>query len=61
MTDARSPEVQAKLALIRDALERHRLGAVRLRGIEAFAWATAGGDAAVLHTVETGVAEPGVA
>jgi len=50
-------EVETKLTLLREAMERHGLGAVRLRGVDWFAWATAGGDSAVLHTTETGVAE----
>ncbi|HEX8386944.1 MAG TPA: M24 family metallopeptidase, partial [Rubricoccaceae bacterium] len=50
-------EVHTKLALVRGALDRHGLDAVRLRGVDWFAWATGGGDSAVLQTSETGVAE----
>ncbi len=53
----RANEVQAKLAVVRQAMAAHGLGAVRLRGVDAFAWATAGASSAVLHTVEEGVAE----
>lgn len=50
-------EVQTKLALVREALAAHGLAAVRLRGVDWFAWATGGGDSAVLLTAEAGVAE----
>jgi Xaa-Pro aminopeptidase len=53
----RSAEVAAKLALLRDCLVRTGAAAVRLRGIDWFAWATAGGSSAVLQTSELGVAE----
>jgi hypothetical protein len=39
----RGPEAAAKLALLRGALARHDAGAIRLRGEDWFAWATAGG------------------
>jgi Xaa-Pro aminopeptidase len=55
--DTRSAEVAAKLALLREALAQAGAGAVRLRGIDWFAWITAGGSSAVLHTAEVGVAE----
>ena len=53
----RSLEVAAKLALVRDCLDRHGAAAIRLRGSDWFAWITAGGSNAVLHTTDTGVAE----
>jgi Xaa-Pro aminopeptidase len=53
----RAAEVAAKLALLRDCLERTGAVAICLRGIDWFAWATAGGSSAVLHTSEIGVAE----
>ena len=54
---ARAGEVAAKLAEVRAACEAHGLAAVRLRGVDWFAWATAGGSAAVLLTAETGAGE----
>jgi Xaa-Pro aminopeptidase len=39
----RGLEAAAKLALLRGALARHDAGAIRLRGEDWFAWATAGG------------------
>jgi len=53
----RAAEVAAKLALLRGCLESTGAGAICLRGIDWFAWATAGGSSAVLHTAELGVAE----
>jgi Xaa-Pro aminopeptidase len=53
----RAVELVDKLALLRRWLEQARAGAVRLRGIDWFAWATAGGSNAVLLTSEMGVAE----
>lgn len=53
----RSAEVQAKLALLRECLGKAGAAAIRLRGIDWFAWVTAGGSSAVLQTAETGVAE----
>lgn len=50
----RPAEIARKLDLVR----RHAEGrAVRLRGIDWFAWITAGGSSAVLLAAETGVAE----
>jgi hypothetical protein len=46
-----------KLATIRAALAEHGLAALRLRGIDWFAWATCGGSNAVAMAAETGVAE----
>jgi Xaa-Pro aminopeptidase len=50
-------ELSAKLAIVRKALDRRRLGVARLRGHDWFAWATCGGSNAVLLTSERGVAE----
>jgi Xaa-Pro aminopeptidase len=55
--DARAVEVAAKLALLREALAQSGAGAIRLRGLDWFAWVTAGGDAEVLLAADTGVAE----
>jgi Xaa-Pro aminopeptidase len=56
-SDTRAAEVAAKLALLRAALAETGAGAIRLRGVDWFAWATAGGDAAVLLAADCGVAE----
>lgn len=53
----RAAEAAAKLALVRDYLARHGAAALRLRGSDWFAWITAGGSNAVLHTTGTGVAD----
>jgi Xaa-Pro aminopeptidase len=50
-------ELSSKLALVRDTLERNRLGAIRLRSHGWFAWATCGGSNAVLLASDDGVAE----
>lgn len=50
----RSSEIAGKLARIRTSAAGK---AVRLRGTDWFAWATAGGSSAVLLAAETGVAE----
>ena len=50
-------EIQTKLAVMRALLARYNLGAILLRGVDWFAWATAGGSNVVLLTSETGVAE----
>ncbi len=50
-------EVSTKLKLIRQILREIEAQALRLRGTDWFAWATAGGSNAVLLTAETGVAE----
>ena len=59
MTDIelRAQEVADKLALLRATLASTGAGAVRLRGIDWFAWITAGGSSAVLHTTDVGIAE----
>lgn len=53
----RSAELETKIALLRDAVERNRLGGIRLRGLDWFAWATCGGSSAVLLASERGIAE----
>jgi Xaa-Pro aminopeptidase len=50
-------ELETKLATVRAVLERRGLGAVRLRGVDWFAWATCGGSNVVLLTTDVGVAE----
>jgi Xaa-Pro aminopeptidase len=50
-------EAEAKLRLVRQVLAEHRLGAIRLRGLDWFSWITAGGSSAVLLAAETGPAE----
>jgi Xaa-Pro aminopeptidase len=54
---ARGAEAADKLALLREAMNEAGAGAVRLRGVDWFAWATSGGSNVVLLTAETGVAE----
>jgi len=54
---SRAAEVAEKLALLRAVLIEAGARAVRLRGSDWFAWATAGGSNVVLLTAETGVAE----
>jgi Xaa-Pro aminopeptidase len=53
----RSAEAAAKLAVLRAALAQAGAAAIRLRGLDWFAWATAGADASVLLAADTGVAE----
>jgi Xaa-Pro aminopeptidase len=55
--DSRPAEVADKVALLRAALAESGAAAIRLRGVDWFAWATAGGDAAVLLAADCGVAE----
>jgi len=50
-------EVSWKLGAIRNALAETGAAAVRLRGTDWFAWATAGASPTVLLSAETGVAE----
>ena len=54
---AKDAELATKLALIRAAMDRAGVAAVRLRQHDWFAWATCGGANAVLLASETGVAE----
>jgi Xaa-Pro aminopeptidase len=56
-TESTAAELAAKVALLQDAIERHRLGGIRLRGQDWFAWATCGGSNAVLLASERGVAD----
>lgn len=53
----RSAEIVQKLAWMREALHETNAAGLRLRGIDWFAWATAGGSNMVLLAAETGVAE----
>jgi len=57
VVDASNTELDGKIALLRDVVERNRLGGIRLRGQDWFAWATCGGSSAVLLASEQGVAE----
>ncbi len=57
LADARAAEVAHKLADLRAHLAAASAGAIRLRGVDWFAWLTAGGSSAVLHTTDAGVAE----
>ena len=50
-------ELETKLSKVRAILDSKGLGAVRLRGVDWFAWATCGGSNVVLLAAETGVAE----
>ena len=50
-------ELDRKLRRLREKMAREKIGAVRLRGVDWFAWATGGGDSAVLFASEAGVAE----
>jgi Xaa-Pro aminopeptidase len=50
-------ELQQKLQRIRRLLQEEQLAAVRLRGIDWFAWATCGGSSRILLAAETGVAD----
>jgi len=54
---ARADEVADKVALLRAHLQAAGAGAIRLRGVDWFAWVTAGGSSAVLHATDAGVAE----
>jgi len=52
-----SEEIAYKLARMREALTETGAAAIRLRGTDWFAWATAGASNSVLLAAETGVAE----
>jgi Xaa-Pro aminopeptidase len=56
-SDDRAAESAARLRLLREALQQLGGGAIRLRGADWFAWATAGGDCSVLLASDCGVAE----
>lgn len=53
----RLEEISTKLQRVRQVLAETETAAVRLRGTDWFAWATAGGSNTVLLAAETGVAE----
>ena len=53
----RAGEVQNKLTRMRGWLHATQASALRLRGVDWFSWATAGGSSVVLQSSETGVAE----
>lgn len=55
--EGRAGEVTAKLAVVRRVMAEHGVALVRLRGVDWFAWATAGGSSAVLLTAEVGEAQ----
>jgi Xaa-Pro aminopeptidase len=55
--NAISAELATKLDTVRAALERDGAAAIRLRGVDWFAWATCGGSNVVILTTEAGVAE----
>ncbi len=50
-------EIETKLALMRQILAEHQLAALRLRGVDWFAWATGGGSSVVILSTEAGCAE----
>lgn len=50
-------EIGTKLSLVRKILKTKNLSAVRLRGVDWFAWATAGASNVVLLTTDLGIAE----
>ncbi|PHV34599.1 peptidase M24 [Janthinobacterium sp. BJB312] len=50
-------EIAHKLAQMRGWLEQERAGALRLRGVDWFAWATAGASGSACQTAECGCAE----
>jgi hypothetical protein len=56
-SDDRAAESAAKLGLLRKALLGAGAGAIRLRGVDWFSWATAGGDCSVQLASDCGVAE----
>jgi Xaa-Pro aminopeptidase len=57
MTMPGEQETRSKLAILRGWLEQYGARAIRLRGVDWFAWATAGASNAVLLAAECGVAE----
>jgi len=52
-----SSEASRKLASMRSEMSKSGLEAIRLRGVDWFAWATCGGNSAVILTGDTGIAE----
>lgn len=53
----RRPEVAIKLQTMREEMRRSGLEAIRLRGVDWFAWATGGGNSSVILTGDLGIAE----
>ncbi len=53
----RSDEIKQKLEIIRGSMRTHGIAGVRLRGVDWFSWATAGGSSVVILTSEAGIAE----
>ena len=50
-------EIAQKINSLQQLLESQGLDAVRLKGVDWFAWATGGADSSVIFSNETGVAE----
>jgi len=50
-------EAAAKIAVVREVLDRHGLAGVQLRGQDWFAWATCGGSNGILLASDDGVAD----
>ncbi|RYZ60529.1 MAG: M24 family metallopeptidase [Proteobacteria bacterium] len=50
-------EIDRKISIVRKILKANNLSAVRLRGVDWFAWATAGASNVVLLTTDVGIAE----
>ncbi|MGH2428004.1 MAG: M24 family metallopeptidase [Candidatus Limnocylindria bacterium] len=50
-------EAAAKIAVVREVLDRHQLAGVRLRGQDWFAWATCGGSNGIALASDNGVAD----
>src|SRR5262245_7171224 len=46
-----------KLQTVRASMQQFEFAAVRLKGVDWFSWATAGGTSVVILTTETGVGE----
>jgi Xaa-Pro aminopeptidase len=57
LSHQRNTEIEQKLSWMREALHETHATGLRLRGIDWFSWATAGGSNMVLLAAETGVAE----
>ncbi len=54
---SRTREIEHKISIMRRILRDHGASAIRLRGSDWFAWATAGGSNVILFTTDLGVAE----
>ncbi len=50
-------EVSRKLEKLRRLMQYHHIPALRLKGVDWFAWATAGGNSVVIFTSEIGIGE----